>query len=97
MLPVLEKPPRVDTVSEFVDCHYGALQVWHQPKIDLKRMCVVCMETLARVEHPTPGVLLPGSLLPYAGASELLDATQRLLCRRNRSSTSSPVNTSPNC
>jgi EAL domain-containing protein (putative c-di-GMP-specific phosphodiesterase class I)/CheY-like chemotaxis protein len=97
MLPVLEKPLRIDTISEIVDRFYGTssapavtvsltecldrdwMRVWYQPKIDLKRMRVVGMEALARVEHPDHGVLLPGSFLPQAGLEDLVRLTEHVL------------------
>src|SRR5438105_838726 len=39
-------------------------QIWYQPKIDLKRKCLAGAEALARICHPTLGVLLPGTFLP---------------------------------
>ncbi|HET7679853.1 MAG TPA: EAL domain-containing protein [Xanthobacteraceae bacterium] len=41
-------------------------EIWYQPKIDLKRKCLAGAEALARIRHPSFGVLLPGSFLPYA-------------------------------
>ena len=40
------------------------LEIWYQPKIDLRRKCLAGAEALARINHPTLGVLLPGSFLP---------------------------------
>src|SRR5438874_2080168 len=42
----------------------GWFQIWYQPKIDLKRKCLAGAEALARICHPTLGVLLPGTFLP---------------------------------
>jgi EAL domain-containing protein (putative c-di-GMP-specific phosphodiesterase class I) len=39
-------------------------EIWYQPKIDLKRKCLAGAEALARIRHPSLGVLLPGSFLP---------------------------------
>jgi EAL domain-containing protein (putative c-di-GMP-specific phosphodiesterase class I) len=102
MLPVLEKPLRLNAVSELVDRCFApfrassaasvapkisladALQrnlveVWYQPKIDLKRMRVVGMEALARVNHPEHGILLPGSFLPDAHEDSLIRLTEHVL------------------
>ena len=46
----------------------GWFEIWYQPKIDLKRKCLAGAEALARVNHPTQGVLLPSQFLP--GISE---------------------------
>ena len=39
------------------------LEIWYQPKIDLRRKCLAGAEALARIHHPTLGVLLPQSFL----------------------------------
>jgi EAL domain-containing protein (putative c-di-GMP-specific phosphodiesterase class I) len=39
------------------------LEIWYQPKIDLRRKCLAGAEALARIHHPTLGVLLPGTFL----------------------------------
>jgi EAL domain-containing protein (putative c-di-GMP-specific phosphodiesterase class I) len=40
------------------------LEIWYQPKIDLKRKCLVGAEALPRICHPQDGVLWPESFLP---------------------------------
>ncbi len=40
------------------------LEIWYQPKIDLKRKCLVGAEALARIRHPQEGILWPESFLP---------------------------------
>jgi EAL domain-containing protein (putative c-di-GMP-specific phosphodiesterase class I) len=45
----------------------GWVEIWYQPKIDLKRKCLIGAETLARLRHPRFGVLLPGSFFPGLG------------------------------
>ena len=40
------------------------LEIWYQPKIDLRRKCLAGAEALARIHHPTQGVLLPQDFLP---------------------------------
>src|SRR5258707_15173406 len=42
----------------------GWLEMWYQPKIDLKRKCLAGAEALARIRHPNYGVLLPSGFLP---------------------------------
>jgi len=39
------------------------LEIWYQPKIDLRRKCLAGAEALARIHHPNFGVLLPGTFL----------------------------------
>src|SRR4029453_7052465 len=57
-------------------------EMWYQPKIDLKRKCLAGAEALARIRHPTRGVLLPegdedsiAHLTEYALTSCLRDWT----------------------
>lgn len=42
------------------------LELWYQPKIELKSMLVCGAEALARVNHPTHGVLSPVAFIPPA-------------------------------
>jgi EAL domain-containing protein (putative c-di-GMP-specific phosphodiesterase class I) len=39
------------------------LEIWYQPKVDLRRRTVVGAEGLARIRHPDLGVLLPQNFL----------------------------------
>lgn len=43
------------------------LEVWYQPKFDLKSMLVGGAEALVRLRHPQHGVILPSAFLPPAG------------------------------
>jgi EAL domain-containing protein (putative c-di-GMP-specific phosphodiesterase class I)/CheY-like chemotaxis protein len=43
------------------------LEVWYQPKIDLRSFIVCGAEALIRVRHPDHGVIEPGEFLPPAG------------------------------
>jgi EAL domain-containing protein (putative c-di-GMP-specific phosphodiesterase class I) len=43
------------------------LDVWYQPKIDLKSFVVCGAEALIRVRHPAHGIIGPGEFLPPAG------------------------------
>jgi EAL domain-containing protein (putative c-di-GMP-specific phosphodiesterase class I)/FixJ family two-component response regulator len=43
------------------------LDVWYQPKIDLKSLVVCGAEALIRVQHPDHGVIEPAEFLPPAG------------------------------
>ena len=40
------------------------LEIWYQPKIDLKRKCLAGAEALPRIRHPQDGMLWPESFLP---------------------------------
>ncbi|MBX9774450.1 MAG: EAL domain-containing response regulator [Xanthobacteraceae bacterium] len=43
------------------------LEVWYQPKIDLKSLSVIGAEALVRLRHPDYGLLAPASFLPESG------------------------------
>jgi EAL domain-containing protein (putative c-di-GMP-specific phosphodiesterase class I) len=43
------------------------LEVWYQPKIDLKSLHVCGAEALLRIRHPDFGVIAPADFLPPAG------------------------------
>ena len=49
----------------------GWIEFWYQPKVALRRRVVVGAELLARVRHPTHGVLPPSSFLNRASAADL--------------------------
>jgi EAL domain-containing protein (putative c-di-GMP-specific phosphodiesterase class I) len=43
------------------------LELWYQPKVDMRTFCICGAEALLRVRHPEYGVLPPGEFLPPAG------------------------------
>jgi EAL domain-containing protein (putative c-di-GMP-specific phosphodiesterase class I)/FixJ family two-component response regulator len=45
---------------------HDLLDLWYQPKIDLKTMAVCGAEALVRARHPTLGIIAPLELLPEA-------------------------------
>jgi EAL domain-containing protein (putative c-di-GMP-specific phosphodiesterase class I) len=47
----------------------GWFEMWYQPKIDLKRKCLAGAEALARIRHPSYGVLLPACPVSPKAAS----------------------------
>jgi EAL domain-containing protein (putative c-di-GMP-specific phosphodiesterase class I) len=47
------------------------VEFFYQPKIDLRKRVLVGMEVLARVRHPTAGILRPSSFLHQASHPEL--------------------------
>jgi EAL domain-containing protein (putative c-di-GMP-specific phosphodiesterase class I) len=55
------------------------LEIWYQPKIDLRRKCLAGAEALARIHHPTLGVLLPGSFLVGIDDDRLARLTEHAL------------------
>jgi EAL domain-containing protein (putative c-di-GMP-specific phosphodiesterase class I) len=57
----------------------GWFEIWYQPKIDLKRKCLAGAEALARIHHPTQGVLLPGQFLPGVSDDSIARLTEHAL------------------
>jgi len=57
----------------------GWLELWYQPKIDLRAMVLAGAEGLIRCRHPTHGVLAPGGWLPGASASSLATLTKHVV------------------
>jgi EAL domain-containing protein (putative c-di-GMP-specific phosphodiesterase class I) len=55
------------------------LEIWYQPKIDLKRKCLAGAEALARIRHPELGVLLPDRFLPAGSEESLTRLTEHAL------------------
>jgi EAL domain-containing protein (putative c-di-GMP-specific phosphodiesterase class I) len=52
------------------------LELWFQPKIDMRSRQFVGAEALARIRHPELGVLLPRSFLPAISESNLVRLTE---------------------
>jgi EAL domain-containing protein (putative c-di-GMP-specific phosphodiesterase class I) len=57
----------------------GWLELFYQPKIELKTKRLVGAEGLVRARHPTQGLLNPGVFLPGAGESDMLRLTERVI------------------
>ncbi len=55
------------------------LEIWYQPKIDLKRKCLAGAEALARIRHPQLGMLWPESFLPDIDEHSLAMLTEYAL------------------
>ena len=55
------------------------LEIWYQPKIDLKRKCLAGAEAIARICHPQEGMLWPESFLPGADEADLLALAEHAL------------------
>jgi EAL domain-containing protein (putative c-di-GMP-specific phosphodiesterase class I)/CheY-like chemotaxis protein len=55
------------------------LELWYQPKIDLRSRALVGAEGLIRCRHPDHGVLAPGTFLPGASEESLLALTHRVV------------------
>src|SRR4051812_6136609 len=55
------------------------LEIWYQPKIDLRRKCLAGAEALARIHHPTHGVLLPSTFIEDTDELSLAHLTEHAL------------------
>jgi EAL domain-containing protein (putative c-di-GMP-specific phosphodiesterase class I) len=55
------------------------IEIWYQPKIDLKRKCLAGAEALARIRHPQFGVLPPGGFDPEVDDDGIAELTQQAL------------------
>ncbi len=70
--------PQVDAVSLEELLRANRIEVWYQPKFDLRARTLAGAECLARGRHPK-GVLLPGVFLPGADEHSMLKLTERVL------------------
>jgi len=55
------------------------LELWYQPKLDLRRGRLVGAEGLARVRHPEHGIILPGGFIPQASDADLTALAEHAL------------------
>ena len=55
------------------------LELWYQPKIDLRAKLLAGAEGYVRVNHPSHGILPPDSFLADAGEAELLTLTEHVI------------------
>ena len=53
------------------------VEIWYQPKIDLKRKCLAGAEALARIRHPQYGVLQPGNFVPEVDENSVAELAQQ--------------------
>ena len=61
-------PPRAKPSIDLAEAiRQGWLQLWYQPKINLKSLTVGGAEALIRANHPQHGLLAPADFLPPAG------------------------------
>lgn len=55
------------------------VEFWYQPKVDMRRKQLAGAEAFARVRHPQHGILLPGSFMPDAVDTTLVELAKRSL------------------
>jgi EAL domain-containing protein (putative c-di-GMP-specific phosphodiesterase class I)/FixJ family two-component response regulator len=52
----------------------GEIELYYQPKVSMKTRALIGVEALARWNHPTHGMLLPGAFIPLAEKENLASA-----------------------
>src|SRR4029077_5323102 len=66
----------------------GDIKLYYQPIINLKTHRLLAVEALARWQHPTKGLLLPGDFIPLAEEtgliSQLTDHVLKSACRQQQ-------------
>ncbi|HWA20683.1 MAG TPA: EAL domain-containing protein [Devosia sp.] len=65
--PVRRDPPLRSDASLEAALQHQWLELWYQPKIDLRSRLVCGAEALIRLRHPEFGVVQPGDFLPPPG------------------------------
>jgi EAL domain-containing protein (putative c-di-GMP-specific phosphodiesterase class I) len=55
------------------------LELWYQPKVELRSKHLAGAEALARARHPEHGILNPGTFLANASEADLLALTERVI------------------
>jgi len=65
------------SIAEALRNHW--VEVWYQPKIDLKRKCLAGAEALLRLHHPQLGVLEPGSFRAEVDETGVVGLAQHAL------------------
>jgi len=68
--------PRI-AIAEALRNHW--VEIWYQPKIDLKRKCLAGAEALVRLHHPQLGVLPPGSFVAAVDEASIVELAQHAL------------------
>jgi EAL domain-containing protein (putative c-di-GMP-specific phosphodiesterase class I) len=79
--PETDATPRVRArgVSLLEALRENWVELWYQPKIDLRHKCLAGAEALARIRHPEQGILLPGSFIPGGDENSLSQLTEYAL------------------
>src|SRR5712691_11010633 len=75
--PTMAAPRPHISISEALQNNW--LEIWYQPKIDLKRKCLAGAEALARIHHPQHGLMWPDSFLPDVDEDSVTRLTELAL------------------
>ena len=74
-----EPPPTAGRVDLDEALNNNWVELWYQPKIDLRKKQLVGAEAFARARHPVHGVLTPAAFIPGAQQSSLIALSERTL------------------
>jgi EAL domain-containing protein (putative c-di-GMP-specific phosphodiesterase class I) len=74
-----EMPPMPEHFDIDEALHNNWLEMWYQPKIDLRQKCLAGAEALARIRHPDYGVVLPASFVAGVDDDKLVSLTDHAL------------------
>jgi len=55
------------------------MELWYQPKVELRTTHLVGAEALVRARHPTRGIIPPGLFLPGASEQDMHELTERVI------------------
>ena len=55
------------------------MELWYQPKIELRTTHLVGAEALVRARHPTRGIIPPALFLPDASEDAMHELTERVI------------------
>ncbi len=84
--PSVCEPQQSETVEISIDeaLANNWLDIWYQPKIDLKRKCLAGAEALVRLHHPQAGHLWPEDYLGLLDDDDLAKLIERALAETLR-------------
>lgn len=71
-----EAPPECPRIEIDDALREGWFEFWYQPKIDLKRKYLAGAEAIARIRHPTHGMMPPGSFVPALAEGSIARLTE---------------------
>ncbi len=80
-VPRISDPHESETIAVSIDeaLANNWLDIWYQPKIDLKRKCLAGAETLVRLHHPQAGLLWPEDYLNLLDEDDLATLVEHTL------------------
>ncbi|RTL51817.1 MAG: EAL domain-containing protein [Bradyrhizobiaceae bacterium] len=79
LVPAQAPPPPPVDVTEALDA--GWLELWYQPKIDIRTMALGGAEALIRMRHPTWGIVPPAYFIPDGSDPHFRDLSRFVIGR----------------